>query len=68
MQLEVTEAAKARIVEEGYDAEFGARPLRRAIQRLVENPLSSELLRGSFHDGDTIKVDAGRRRPGLRAR
>ncbi len=59
MHLEVTEAAKARIVDEGYDAQFGARPLRRAIQRLVENPLSSELLRGSFHEGDTIRVDAG---------
>ena len=59
MHLEVTEAAKARIVDEGYDAQFGARPLRRAIQRLVENPLSSELLRGTFAAGDTIRVDAG---------
>ena len=59
MKLEVTEAAKARIVDEGYDAQYGARPLRRAIQRLVENPLSGELLRGSFTDGDTIEVDAG---------
>jgi ATP-dependent Clp protease ATP-binding subunit ClpC len=59
MRLEVTEAAKAKIVDEGYDPEFGARPLRRAIQRLLENPLSSELLRGSFHSGDTIEVDAG---------
>lgn len=39
--------------------QFGARPLRRAIQRLVENPLSSELLRGTFAAGDTIEVDAG---------
>ena len=59
MHLEVTEAAKARIVDEGFDVEFGARPLRRAIQRLVENPLSSELLRGNVHAGDTITVDAG---------
>ena len=59
MKLEVTEPAKARIVDEGYDVQFGARPLRRAIQRLVENPLSGELLRGSFADGDTITVDAG---------
>jgi len=59
MQLEVTEPAKARIVEQGYDPEFGARPLRRAIQRLLENPLSSELLRGRFHEGDTITVDVG---------
>jgi ATP-dependent Clp protease ATP-binding subunit ClpC len=59
MRLEVTAAARAKIVDEGYDVEFGARPLRRAIQRLLENPLSSELLRGSFHSGDTIRVDAG---------
>jgi ATP-dependent Clp protease ATP-binding subunit ClpC len=59
MRLDVTAAARAKIVDEGYDAEFGARPLRRAIQRLLENPLSSELLRGTFHSGDTIKVDVG---------
>ncbi len=59
MHLEVTEAAKARILDEGYDTAYGARPLRRAIQRLVENPLSSELLRGRFSEGDTITVDAG---------
>ena len=57
MQLDVTPAARAQIVDEGYDADYGARPLRRAIQRLLENPLSSELLRGSFRAGDTIKVD-----------
>jgi ATP-dependent Clp protease ATP-binding subunit ClpC len=59
MHLEVTAAAKARIVDEGYDVRFGARPLRRAIQRLLENPLSSELLRGSVKPGDTVNVDAG---------
>ncbi len=59
MHLRVTEAAKAKIVDEGYDTAYGARPLRRAIQRLVENPLSSELLRGRFSEGDTIMVDAG---------
>jgi len=58
LHIEVTEAAKARIVDAGYDVQFGARPLRRAIQRLVENPLSSELLRGTFAAGDTIAVDA----------
>ena len=47
MKLEVTEAAKELMAERGYDAEYGARPLKRAIQRLVENPLSSALLRGS---------------------
>jgi ATP-dependent Clp protease ATP-binding subunit ClpC len=58
MRLEVTEPAKALIAEKGYDPEFGARPLRRAIQRLLENPLSSELLRGSFAEGDAIVADA----------
>ena len=44
------------MAEHGYDAELGARPLKRAIQRLLENPLSSELLRGRFREGDTITV------------
>ena len=41
------------MAEQGYDAEYGARPMKRAIQRLVENPLSSALLRGQFAEGDT---------------
>lgn len=57
MRLNVSDAAKALLAEQGYDAQFGARPLRRAIQRLIENPLSSELLRGTFAAGDTVRVD-----------
>jgi len=57
MSLEVSQAARDYLAEEGYDAEYGARPLKRAIQRLVENPLSLELLRGGFAEGDTIRVD-----------
>jgi ATP-dependent Clp protease ATP-binding subunit ClpC len=57
MTLEVSKAAEEYVVEQGYDAEYGARPLKRAIQRLVENPLSSALLRGEFAEGDTVKVD-----------
>ena len=57
MTLEVSEAAKEYVVEQGYDAEYGARPLKRAIQRLVQNPLSGALLRGEFEEGDTVKVD-----------
>ena len=57
MQLNVSAVAKALLAEQGYDAQFGARPLRRAIQRLIENPLSSELLRGTFVVGDTVRVD-----------
>ena len=57
MRLEVTQAAKEFVADQGYDAEYGARPLKRAIQRLVENPLSSALLRGQFTSGDTVVVD-----------
>ena len=57
MDLDVTEAAKDVLAREGYDPTFGARPLRRAIQRLVEDPLSDGLLRGQFHAGDTVVVN-----------
>ena len=56
--ITVSEAAKEVLVEEGFDPDFGARPLRRAIQRLVENPLSEEILRGSFNEGDIVMVNA----------
>jgi ATP-dependent Clp protease ATP-binding subunit ClpC len=58
MTLEATEAAKELIAKEGWDPQFGARPLRRAIQRLVEDPLSEELLRSNFKVGDHIQLDA----------
>src|SRR5690606_13069760 len=58
VHLEFTERAKAVLAERGYDPDFGGRPLRRAIQRLVENPLSEEILKGSFGEGDRIVVDA----------
>ncbi|MDQ6768099.1 MAG: ATP-dependent Clp protease ATP-binding subunit [Candidatus Eremiobacteraeota bacterium] len=58
MTLEATEAAKELIAKEGWDPQFGARPLRRAIQRLVEDPLSEELLRNTFKVGDHIQLDA----------
>lgn len=57
ISIEVSEAAKDKLVEEGFDAEFGARPLRRAIQRLIENPLSERILDKSIDDGDKIKID-----------
>ncbi len=56
-RLEVTEAAKARLADEGYDPAFGARPVRRAIQRLVEDPLSEEMLKGKFPPGSVVVVD-----------
>ena len=57
IKLEVTEKAKDLIAKEGYDPDFGARPLRRAIQRLVENPLSEKILEGKFKQGDTVTVE-----------
>jgi ATP-dependent Clp protease ATP-binding subunit ClpB len=58
IELELTDAAKEALAEAGWDPAYGARPLKRAIQRLVENPLALRLLEGDFADGDTILVDA----------
>ncbi|HEU4881538.1 MAG TPA: ATP-dependent chaperone ClpB, partial [Longimicrobium sp.] len=57
LALQVTDAAKELIAEEGYDPAYGARPLKRAIQRLVQNPLALHVLEGEFDDGDTVIVD-----------
>ena len=56
--IELTPAAKEHIAEAGWDPTYGARPLKRALQRLVENPLALRLLEGDFGDGDTVLVDA----------
>ena len=56
--LELTDDAKEALADAGWDPAYGARPLKRAIQRLVENPLALRLLEGDFGDGDTIRVDA----------
>jgi ATP-dependent Clp protease ATP-binding subunit ClpB len=56
--LELTDAAKQVLADAGWDPTYGARPLKRAIQRLVENPLAQRLLEGEFGEGDTIRVDA----------
>jgi ATP-dependent Clp protease ATP-binding subunit ClpB len=58
LQLELTPAARRLIATEGYDPAFGARPLRRAVQRLIENPLARALLEARFTPGATIDVDA----------
>ncbi|HEY2664098.1 MAG TPA: hypothetical protein VGI47_07130, partial [Candidatus Binataceae bacterium] len=57
--LEVTEAAKDRLIAEGYDPQYGARPMKRAIQRLIQDPLALKLINGEFSEGDTVVVDAG---------
>ncbi len=56
--VELTDAAKELLVEKGYDPDYGARPLRRAIQRFVENPLAEQMLEGRFSEDDRIVVDA----------
>jgi ATP-dependent Clp protease ATP-binding subunit ClpC len=57
MELRVTEAAKSLLARKGWDPQFGARPLRRAIQRMVEDELAEEMLKGNFNSGDHILAD-----------
>src|SRR5439155_1552039 len=57
IRIELTDAAKEFLAEAGWDPTYGARPLKRAIQRLVENPLAMRLLDNEFADGDTLLVD-----------
>jgi ATP-dependent Clp protease ATP-binding subunit ClpB len=56
--IELTSAAKELLAEAGWDPSYGARPLKRALQRLVENPLAVRLLEGEYREGDTVVVDA----------
>jgi ATP-dependent Clp protease ATP-binding subunit ClpB len=58
LKLELTDDAKQAIGDAGWDPTYGARPLKRSIQRLLENPLALRLLEGDFAEGDTIRVDA----------
>ena len=58
LELVLTDAARALIAKVGYDPDFGARPLKRVLQREVADPIALELLKGSYADGDTIVVDA----------
>jgi len=60
--IELTPEAKKVLAERGYDPVFGARPLKRTIQRMVENPLALEILAGKFKEGDQIVVDLSRDR------
>jgi ATP-dependent Clp protease ATP-binding subunit ClpB len=59
IHVQLTEAAKDELVEEGYDPAYGARPLKRAIQRSVLDPLALQVLEGRFTEGDTVIVDRG---------
>ena len=58
LRIELTDAAKAHLADEGYDPAYGARPLKRVIQRQVQDPLALGLLKGDFSEGDLVRVDA----------
>ena len=58
IDVEITEAARARLVEEGYDPAYGARPLKRTIQKRVLDPLAMKVLDGEFREGDRVVIDA----------
>ena len=58
-QLAISPQARAYLAEVGYDADYGARPLKRAIQRELQDPLAVKILGGEFHEGETIRVERG---------
>jgi ATP-dependent Clp protease ATP-binding subunit ClpB len=57
LDVQLTDAAKRQLAIQGYDPVYGARPLKRAIQRLVQDPLALKLIEGAFKDGDRVLVD-----------
>jgi len=61
-RLEISPPARAYLAEVGYDADYGARPLKRAIQRELQDPLAVKILSGEFHEGETIQVDVGKKK------
>lgn len=65
VQLRITDAAKELLAEEGFDPVYGARPLKRAIQHLVQNPLAVKMLDGEIEPGETVLVDASADRRGV---
>ena len=58
LSISLTDAAREWLANEGFEPQLGARPLRRTLQRYVENPLSIRLLEGTFNEGDTVQADA----------
>jgi ATP-dependent Clp protease ATP-binding subunit ClpC len=58
LHLELDEKAKDFLVEKGYDPQYGARPMRRAVERFFEDPLAEEILKGSLREGEPIQVTA----------
>jgi ATP-dependent Clp protease ATP-binding subunit ClpB len=66
IHVELTEGARQLIVEEGYDPAYGARPLKRTIQRRVLDPLAIRVLEGEFREGDHVVIDADGRQLAFR--
>jgi ATP-dependent Clp protease ATP-binding subunit ClpC len=58
VHIELTQSAKEFLIEKGYDPQYGARPMRRAVERFLEDPLAEELLRGTVKPGDKVEVVA----------
>jgi len=58
IHVELSDRAKDLIIEEGYDPTYGARPLKRTIQRRVLDPLAMRVLQGDFREGDRVRIDA----------
>ncbi len=56
LKLELDDKAKDFLVEKGYDPQYGARPMRRAVERFLEDPLAEEILKGNLHEGEPILV------------
>ena len=56
LQLQLDDKAKDLLVEKGYDPNYGARPMRRAVERFLEDPLAEEILKGNLHENDPIQV------------
>ncbi|HEX2226451.1 MAG TPA: ATP-dependent chaperone ClpB [Candidatus Binatia bacterium] len=68
MTLQISEKAKALIAEKGYDPVYGARPLKRTIQRLIQDPLAIHILEGKFKEGDQVEIDVDARGEALEFR
>jgi ATP-dependent Clp protease ATP-binding subunit ClpC len=60
--LQLDEKAKDFLVEKGYDPQYGARPMRRSVERFLEDPLAEEILRGAMHEGESIRVSVDKDR------
>lgn len=56
LQLVLDEKAKDFLVDKGYDPQYGARPMRRAVERFLEDPLAEEILKGNLHEGEPVQV------------